>query len=194
MTAATVRIELEQIGRQAITVLYASINGEIDSQASFWTTRDAAFWPSIGQTDPSVQVEHIPTENFYVGHVPSLINAPVAKYPNCAAYGLSATPTPSTDDEGEIYDIKLAVEVMCKSHKDEQEVNSRCQRTVEAAHSVLAADAPRRFGGYATAPAYQTPTVTIGDVFIRREERSRGDRWFWQGGRLEYRLERFIQY
>jgi hypothetical protein len=195
--SANERLELEEIGRQAVLVLYASLNAEITAQqTNIWAARDAAFWPQIGKTNNGYAAESVPAGNFYVGHVPSLIEADIAKYPNVAAYAFTATPLVSDDSVGEMYDIRLAVEIMCKADSDEEEVNSRVHRTVEAAHSVLSDPTFRRqaYGGFIWAPENATPAVTIGDVFVRRQERSRGDRWFWQGGRLEYRLERYIGY
>lgn len=190
---ATDRIELEEIGRQVLLVLFKDLNNEIEELQAEWVARDQEFWAHLG-TERSITVEAVPDENFYVGHVPSLINAPIAKYPNCAVYGFQASPRVSEDDHGEFYEVRIAVEVMCKSERDEQEVNSRVQRTVDAAHSTLSKEGARELGGYVAGLMGGTPNITVGEVFVRREEKSRGDRWFWQGGRLEYRLDRFIQY
>lgn len=190
---ATDRLELEEIGRQVLLVLHSELNNEIEALQAEWTSRDQEFWGRLG-IDRSITVEQVPPENFYVGHVPSLINADIVKYPNCAVYGFQANPRRSEDDHGEFYEVRIAVEVMCKSERDEQEVNSRVHRTVDAAHSALSKEGARELGGFVAGLAGGTPNVTVGEVFVRREDRSRGDRWFWQGGRLEYRLDRFIQY
>lgn len=186
------RVELEEIYRQVILVLYDGLNNEIDELQAEWTARDQQFW-ALMDREREIEVEHIESNNFYPGHTPSLINAPVERYPNCSAYTFQARPQGSGDDQGEMYDVRLAVEVMCKSSLDEQEVNSRVHRTVDAAQSVLRREGPRKLGGYVSGLADSSPIITVGDVFVRREEKSRGPRWFWQGGRLEYRLDRFVQ-
>lgn len=190
---ASSRLEMEELARKAIIELSQNLNDQIDQMD--WFARDQAFWAAMGQTEHAAYtVEKIPLENFYVGHVPSLIEAPIEKYPNCAAYCFRATPTASADDIGEMYDIRMAVEVMCKGVESEEEVNSRVQRTVEAAHAVLCDPHARWLGGFAWAQLNNTPTITVGDLFVRRYEKSRGDRWYWQGGRLEYSISRYISY
>jgi hypothetical protein len=194
VSVSTDRLELEQIGREVIVMLHTQLNDRIEDQAMFWGSRDEDFAQRMGTDNPGVVVESIPTDNFYVGSVPSLIEAPVDKYPNCAAYAYSASPQLSDDDNADIYEVRVAVEIMCKSVTDEQEVNSRVNRTLEAAHSVFRTEGARELSGYIVGKVSATPIITVGDVFVRREQKSRGPRWFWQGGRLEYRLERYVQY
>jgi len=45
-----------------------------------------------------------------------------------------------------------------------------------------------------TVPKLNAPRQTIGDVFVRREKTNIGDRWFWQGGSLEYVVSKFVDF
>lgn len=184
----TVNTITEDIQRQAIKILYDGLNTEISTRASGWIAKDNTFFASIGRPSPGFTVESIESENFYPGNVPSLINAELEKYPNCAAYAWRATPRGSSDDMGEEYSIILEVELMVKSHLSELEVNSRIQKTLEATHAVLMRN---RSLNHKVTPI-GAPTVSMGDVFVRRAEHSRGDRWFWQGGALSYAINKYI--
>jgi hypothetical protein len=81
-------------------------------------------------------------ENFYEGHRPSLIRAPIDKYPNVARRGLSVQRRILNLPErphGQ-FNVLLYVEIMCKSIDDEETVNKRIVRTVEAVNAVMTDD------------------------------------------------------
>jgi hypothetical protein len=196
------KIATDDIQKAAVTILYGNLNAAIDAINATNAVLDAAWYTGLSRTDPMFAAEHIPGDNFYAGHVPGLINAPVAKYPNVACIANSGTPQESTDDWGEMYTLTLAVEIMCKSHSigdadDETqaqlEVNARVQRTMEAVHAVLSTETNRTLGGLVPKIA-ATPAVIVSDVFTRREEKSRGPKWFWQGARLEYAVDKYSGY
>lgn len=186
----TENITTETIQRQALKVLYDGLNTEINSRQAAWTAADTAYFASIGRAAPGFTVETIESENFYPGTVPSLIDAPLERYPNVSCYAWQASPTNSRDDDGENYNVTLAVEVMVKSMDNELEVNSRIQKTLEAVHAVLLANngLNRAVGRASINP----PIKSMGDVFVRRAKHARGDRWFWQGGSLTYQIDKFV--
>lgn len=190
---------LEQIARKTLLTLYSGLNDSIDAVNTLWATRDATFWAALGETDPDISAEHVPSGSFYTGHIPSLIDAPVEKYPNIAVIAYSSMPGSSQDDSAEQRPTTVAVELMVKSqivpddkeYVAQLEVNARCLRTMEAVHSVLLG--ARTLGN--TVPSFSaTPTVQVSDAFVRRVEKSRGDRWFWQGARLEYIVQKYQSY
>lgn len=180
-------IPTEDIQRQTIKVLYDGLNTEIAARSTAWTTKDTDFYASIGRSAPNFTVEDIEAENFYPGVVPSLIKAPIDKYPNVSAYAWIANPTNSGDDSAEEYRIVVSIEVMVKSIESELEVNSRIQKTLEAIHAVMVKNPSINH----TVNTISPPTKMMGDVFVRREAHSQGDRWFWQGGKLEYATEKY---
>ena len=184
----TVNSITENIGRQAIKVLYDNLNTRISSLSAGWIAEDATYFGSIGRSAPGYTVESITAENFYPGIVPSLITAPIENYPNCAAYAYLATPQVSRDDIGDFYTVRLRVEIMVKSEDSELEVNSRISRSLQAANAVMMEN--RTLNGLV--PKFGFPRETKGDVFVRREDKSRGPRWFWQGGSLEYEVDKYV--
>lgn len=206
----TTALLMERVQRAALLILFQSLNTAISAQNTLWSSRDSTFYAALSRTNPSISAESVANENFYVGHNPSLILAPKERYPNCSVFCYIATPIPTDDDWGERYRLTMGVELMVKSHNSEEEVNARIQRTVEAAHSVFMSDDNRRLpegsGGAKTAwQLSTTPLVTLGDVFVRQEEVApesgvygandlAENRWFWQGGRLQYDVERYIDY
>jgi len=154
----------------------------------------------LGRGAATWTVEAIANENFYPGTIPSLINAPIEKYPNVCVICYRGSPKTSQDDLGENYTHTLAVEIMVKSGTfldndpvehiifNEQEVNSRIQKTLDAAHLTLLDN--RRLNN--TIPELPAPEATIGDLFVRRTAGGQGDKWYWQGGTLQYNLDKYV--
>jgi hypothetical protein len=177
----TLSIGLELIGKQALGILKEGLNDELASRQADWETLDGL----MGYKP--ITVERVAPDNFYYGHRPSLIDAPLEKYPNCAAMAYSAQPAAEGDlhDHEDVYDVSLFVELMCKSD-DEGVVNSRIARTADAAHAVLIADPTLK--GLVVAIGNQ-PIVVLTDVFARPERD--GARFVWQGARLEYKIKKY---
>lgn len=197
----TGRLSLEAVQRQALIVLFNGLNSMLTSMNATWEAEDDALMTALGRPAATFTVEQVPNDNFYSGTIPSLINAPITKYPNVCSVCYTADPKESSDDTGENYTHTLAIEIMVKSGSwtpdpadltggifYEQEVNSRIQKTLDAAHLVLLAN--RRLNN--TVPELPAPRVTVGDLFLRREEHGHGDRWYWQGGALEYNLDKYV--
>lgn len=189
----TTIVGLEEMQRAALIQLFDGINDALDAQESFMADRDAEFAAALGRDYVALELEHVLPENFYTGHVPSLIKAPIDKYPNVCAMTTQATPAPGTEtiDQGEAYRMILYVEVMAKSMVSSSEVNSRVARMAEAANACIMRDSTLggRIFGFETAP-----TVLLGDVFARREKTSYGPEWFWQGARMEYTVRKEAGY
>jgi len=187
----TTRIATHEIQRDALVVLFDNLNDKIADLTPAWVARDTADYARLGRPAPGFTYEPVADINFYPGHVPSLINAPVERYPNVSTIAYQADPKRSSDDWGENYTVLLNIEIMCKSLKSEEEVNSRIQNLLEAAHLVMM-DSMNNQTLENTIPKLLMPRQTIGDVFVRRHEKSRGDIWFWQGGALTYPVDKFV--
>lgn len=183
---------LEEAVRAALLILHASLNGEIDAQNSLWASRDSAFLAALGRATTSYQLEHVQDQNFYAGHVPSLIDADKGRYPNVAVMGFQVIPQGTGEDYGEQFRIQLAVEVMAKSDSSEEEVNSRILRTVDSVHRVLMSGPGRNLSN-TVSRLHDVPQVVISDVFAVMETNSQ-ERWLWQGGRLTYNVDKFATY
>jgi len=175
-------LALEAVGKQALSFLQVELNDEIVAVQQEWAVLDAKL-----EYQP-IDVEMIMPENFYHGHRPSLIDAPVEAYPNCSVMAFSASPQISDWDHEDRYSLRLFVELMCKSDSDEGEVNSRIQRTADAAHRVLMRNPS--LGGLVDEVA-NTPTLEVSDVFTRMEQTRSGHKFFWQGARLEYTIMKY---
>ena len=197
MADYTQAIALNKIQQAALRILFEGLNAEITVQNGVFDITDGEFFAAIGQTDPNINAEQIPPDNFYAGHIPSLLKAEISKYPNVACIASQATPQRSTDDWGDMYNVSLAVELMARSEavpaakefQAQLEVNGRIQRMMEAAHVVILENRTLRN----TVPRLSSrPTVFVSDAFVRRENTSgTGDKWFWQGARLEYPVEKY---
>ena len=189
----SVRLGTEAIQRQAILVLFNNLNEKINFINETWSTEDDEFWSSMSRGNQEWFVENIDEQNFYAGTIPSLINSSIENYPNVCSICYIANPPGSLDDEGEFYQNLLAIEVMVKSYNSEQEVNSRIQKTLDAIHMTFMDSLENRTLNN-TVPRLNAPRQTVGDVFIRREKTNYGDKWYWQGGSLEYVVNKFVDF
>jgi hypothetical protein len=185
-------IGLEKIGRQMLLQLYNGLNAEITATNTLWLARDTTFATETGLVVPPVTLEAVANENFHHGHIPSLIEAPIEKYPNIAVLASSARPLgPEAGiDQGYEYTVTAYVETMIKSLVSQEETNARALRMIEAIHTVLMRDPT--LDGLVT--NVDLVSVDITDVFIRREAKSRGTEWWWQGGRLDYNVRKPASY
>jgi hypothetical protein len=193
------RLLLESIQREALITLFNGLNNKINDLYITWQNEDDELLNTLGRGNSTWTVEEINEDNFYPGTIPSLINAPIEKYPNCGVICYQAIPKSSSDDTGENYTNVLAIEIMVKSgpyNSDEigerlyheQQSNSRIQKTLDAAHLTILDN--RTLSN--TIPDLPAPRVSVGDIFIRREEAGKGPKWCWQGGSLEYNLDKYI--
>jgi hypothetical protein len=181
-------IGIEAIQRAAFVQLFADLNPALAQMSLYMTSSDEQIAALTGIPYEPTSVEPIVVENFYEGHRPSLINAPIEKYPNCAVMANQATPgVPDLIDQADAYRCVLAVEIMVKSYENEGTTNRRVQRTAEAVNVALMKD--QTLGG-AVASFDAPPVVVIGDLFVRKERTSYGPEWYWQGARLEYAIRK----
>lgn len=182
---------LELIEKQTISILFASLNAEIAVQASVWASTDQAFATNLSRPYFPIELEPVNSSNFYPGHTPSLIEAPINKYPNVSVMAYSAQPTGEQIDQVSSWNDKLYVELMVKSDTSEEECNSRVKRTASAVANVLLRE-PSLNGTILN--LQNPPSIDIGEVFVRREDGQTGVKWFWQGARLEFMFTRYSTY
>lgn len=176
---------MESLGLDVLLRLAASVNTAIHAQTSLWSSRDLDYASAMGLTYTPVIMEDIDKANMHLGHVPALIDAPIEQYPNLSVLSPDLSPVPTGGwDQGDDYALTFYVEIMVKDIVSQELVNRRAQRTMNAVHSVVMGD--KTLGG-----KYSDLHVTaagVSDVFIRREAKSRGPEWYWQGARLDYRV------
>jgi hypothetical protein len=176
------KIDTKKIQREALLILFDNLNDKIDELEEEWITEDIDLYNRMDRVAPDWSYEHIPADNFHPGTLAQLMNRPITEYPNCCTIAYLADPTNSDDDEGEMYRVRLAVELMVKSEKSEQEVNSRIKNVLEAVQAVFLDNYDNRTLNH-TISDLGRPRETTGDVFAIMKDNKR---WFWQGGSLEY--------
>lgn len=189
---------LERVQRSITLHLAENLNDQIAARTAEWALHDTLFYTALGRDDPEFTIEQIPSSSFFPGHNPNLIDQVKELFPSCSVIAYVGTPQNSTDDWGELYQIRIAIELMAKSVRSEEEVDVRVRRLAEAAHACFLGDLVRNLpdvDGSALIPRMaNTPTVTFGDVFIRHEGVDPEARWYWQGGRLEYIIDKYQSY
>lgn len=184
-------IGLEVIQRQCVLVLFDHLNNTIDQVAQTWETLDEEMADHMSLDFVPTVVEHIETKNFISGHKPSLINSPIDDFPNVAVICDMVAPSAMNRglDHFNSYMETLAVEIMVRSSTDEEEVNRRVHRTLDAVHVTLMAN--RTLKGVVQQTQEQ-PTAFIGGVNRREASRdaSYGKVWWWQGASLSYPVQK----
>lgn len=178
-------VGLELVQRAAFLTLYEHLNDAISFVEGNWAHSDQELFLRTNQPIERVTIEPIQGPCFYEGHRPSLIQAPVDQYPNVSVWAVRASPHGESEsaDHVDVWANLLYVEIMTKSLSDEGEVNRRTVRTAEAAQLVMSNNPT--LGGVVSGIDGDTST-SMSDVFVRRENTSYGQVWFWQGVRLEY--------
>lgn len=178
---------LEAIQRAAFLILFDSLNGAIEQINDFMAVSDEDLDLHLGRPYTATAVELVAPENFYEGHRPSLIDAAIGKYPNCSVWAVRTAPAPESSalDQMSISSTLLYVELMAKSAPEEGEgiVNRRLLRTVEAVNLCVASNPTLR--GLVNGRE-SDPTISISEVFTRKELTAYGPHWFWQGARVEF--------
>ena len=180
---------LELLQLEVGKVLYENLNNEIDQYQSEWQTRDAEWQSLSGLGDPGVVVEYFEDQNFHLGHRPSLIlnDVPKESYPNIAIMAYESRPTDQIIDQATNVIAAIDIEFMVKSETSELEVDRRTHRTLEAIYQVMINNSTLngKILGWDN-----EPTTQISEVFLRLEDLTHGEHWYWQGARLRYMVNR----
>lgn len=182
---------MERVAREALIILIETINDALPEQDDYWAPLDEELADLRGVDYAPITLEPVDLTNFYLGHQPSLIKAPVERYPNISVMADHAGTEGDNDyDQGEAYGLRVWVELMAKSVTGEEEVNARIQRMTDAVNICMVSNPTLR----GTIHGYDgPPSADIGEVFTRKERTTYGAEWFWQGARLEYRVRKEAQ-
>jgi hypothetical protein len=180
---------IEEVQRAAFYTLYDNLNDYIEAVRDLRAPSDEALADHLGIPYVPTEIETIEPENFYEGHRPSLIQAPVDKYPNCSVWTVRSTPGTGNElyDHQNIYRNLMYIEIMARSRNSEEEVNRRITRMAEAVNLCMLGNPT--LNGAVSGHEVQGSGI-ISDVFTRREESNRGPIWYWQGARWEYAVRK----
>jgi hypothetical protein len=182
------RVGLAELVRAGYIVLLEEMNQAITEENAYWVPLDEQIAELSGQPYVPTVIENVEFENFYRGHNPSLIEAPLERYPNVAVDADRASSSGNDDiDQGSMQGLSLYIEFMVKSEKDEGEVSDRAMRMLDAINAVMMSN--RTLGGVVNEIS-DTPTSQLSDVFVRSGDTSYGENWFWRGGRIEYEISK----
>jgi hypothetical protein len=185
-------IGLGQLKREAFLVLLQTLGEAIEQQNEYWIPFDEELAVLRGIDYQPLDIELVLPENFYLGHNPSLIEAPVEKYPNVAVDADRAGSALADDlDQAQMYGVSMYIEFMVKSNVSEEEVSARADRMLDAINICMMSNRTLRGS---THELGDTPTVQLSDVFVRKGDTSYGKRWFWRGGRMEYEVTKVSQF
>lgn len=182
-------IGLGDVQRAALLQIFDNFNEIADEVNRAYAQDDETTANRLGRSYVPVTIEPILNENFFEGHHPSLIEAPIERYPCCSSWASRATPAAGSilNDHSTVYSDLLYVEVIAKAIEGETMVNLRIQRMAEAANICLMKDPT--LGGRVSG-LVSDPTIMLSDVQIRKERIRYGNAWYWQAARLEYAVRK----
>jgi hypothetical protein len=190
-------IGFEPLSRATRLVLYEQLNDEIARQQERWALADLELQrlgldPDVGQ----VEVEQIPTANFFEGPHKSLLTSPIERFPNISTAAYMTVPSAEQFDQIDQNDLSLFVESMAIAGPVpdglevayETIVHRRIQRMTEAVAAVI-----RRSGTLlgTVNPIQMPPRGGVGNAsWLGKKDKGAGERYLWQGSRLQYTLQR----
>lgn len=182
------RIGMGLLTRAGKIILVQKLNAAIAAENDYWIPLDEELATLEGVEYTPMEIEVVASENFHLGHNPSLIEASVEKYPNVSVDADRAGSSGNDDlDQGSMFGISLYIEFMVKSEKNEEEVSDRAMRMLDAINAVMMSN--KTLGG-STHEIGTTPIAQLSDVFVRPGDTSYGKDWFWRGGRIEYTIDK----
>lgn len=193
----TGRLYDKQIGRATLKILFDQLNDKLEDMESVWQIEDEDFWVSVNRGVPDWSMENVPEENFHEGADPSLINSPIEYYPSVYVFCHQGNPTSSSDDTGELYAFTLDVELMAKSGSFTEvfdlnlanQASMRLNRLQEAVSLVILEN--RTLGGLVT--DINAPSMSKSQIFVKREDKGKNPKFYWQGGVLRYTVFKWVQ-
>lgn len=186
------------VARAAQLLLIQNLNDEIDHQQDRYLSADLAFQTIVGGGPGQTVLEHVAAANIYAGPHKSLLIAPPSYFPNVSVTAYRVTPRAAQSDDVDDLDIRLAVEVMVKAGPitnlnavdQETTLHRRIERTIEAADNVIRRD-PTLIG--TCVPGQDRPPIgAIGNQTDINQKSSSEPLHYWQGGRLEYTIQRQV--
>lgn len=177
---------LEIIEREVHVILFDQLNDELDVQEELWYQEDEEFGEKVGIDLGKTFLEHVPPENFYSGHRPSLLKGGAENFPNVCVMCYAAVPIDDID-QTQNWLVDIDIEVMVKSEIGEADANRKIHRTVEAINQVMFRN--DSINGYSIGYTGD-PDVIITNIFYQNEEVSHGKEWWWMGARIGYNIIR----
>jgi hypothetical protein len=193
------RIGLEDFDRAVFVQVLENINDALAQEGARWAHEDMEFNALIQKPAINSSLEQFRPATIHIGHRPSMVEAPVENYPSMAIMSFRSSPIADQNDQSETSSISLSIEAIVRSgpfdHEDktgdgETAVNRRAKRTAEAINHVMLSS--RNIVGFT--PPERAPVTIIGDVWTRDEQITNGNRWYFQGIRLEYAFRKMSVY
>lgn len=194
----------ERLAQETLLLLVQNLNTALGVEDAKWTTLDKDFSRELHIPGVVCNSDKVDNRDFYKGHRPSLIEAPIDRYPNVSVMSYHSEPSGDQGDQYEGQRIRIFIEAICIDGPYDQNtdgsvfdrngedlVNKKTQRMAEAIHAVLIDQ--RTLGGYAFEIG-PPPTVDWSDCMRRRESKGTGQDYYWQMVKLEYTLNKISSY
>lgn len=171
---------LEEVARDLLLVAKQNLNDAIDAVWQEMEDEDTDYYAALGESVP-VTPKPYPVR-FFLGHHPSVLDRPVADYPNITAVSYDSSPGNDTYDQVEVVSSRAYIEAFVV-HADESTVNRLAWRYAKALHRILTQY--KELADSRLEQITDAPRVLISNASARRIEEFKDDIVFIQGCRLE---------
>lgn len=185
----------EEIQRAVITQIRAHLADEIAGLKDLWDARDRDYCAMIGaQFEPTI-IPKVKDSNFYTGTKPSLVQAPLDRWPSITAFCGELVPAGDQPDHFGTLNIPIYVEVLCAAGPVEQEeiynakgivteeiLDRMLSRLTDAVHLCIMRNPTLGILAGNLTP----PSLITSQPFARAEEKGTGTRYIFQGRQLSY--------
>lgn len=188
-------IGFEPPARAVELMMKSSLNAQLVEQMDYWAGADLDLQQSWGSELGETKLEEFDDKNIVAGPRRSVIEAPPDRFPALSAMSYITNPKVEQIDTYDTYEFRLFIEVFVKTgpitdpvlEQHEQILGRRIQRSTEAAHRVIWRD--RTLMG-TVREIHLPPRGGIGNQQWVKHADEAGNRYLWQGSRLEYTLQR----
>lgn len=188
----------EMVQRAAILQIKTNIDAQMEVQENLWEQRDREYAQLMERAYVKTPLAPIEADNFYTGQRPSLVEAPLERWPNVTARCEEAQAFGQQADQYDTFSMSLFVEVLCAvgpgpdpndpvndDHDLEDQIDRQSHRLTAAVHCAIRLDPS--LGGMIH-PIQNPPTITPSLLWTRKgdEAPGSGDYYYFQGKQLKY--------
>lgn len=187
----------EQIVRAAIAQIQSNLEQATAQVQEVWDARDQDFAEQFDRPYRQTIIPQVTLKNYYTGQKPSLVEAPLDRWPSITVYCGNHSPAPAQPDEFGVTSIPLFIEVLCETGpiaeadlhdtegiEAEDKVFRIAERLASAVHISVTSDPT--LGGVLTGPIQGPPTVISAPPYARKASKGAGDNHIFTGRQLQY--------
>lgn len=194
-------IEHEQVQRAAKAQIMDFLPEVTKQLQGIWDQRDRNHAEITDTAFNKIKLPEVEKENFYTGLKPSLVEAPLFKWPSITVFCHNSKPSSFQADQYDTNDLSMGIWILCKIgpikeeniHEDEgikaeEELDSITQRLSDAVHICIKKDPC--LGGVIAGNIEKPPVIDQEMPWSRKKEKGTGNIYIFQGKQMMYTVQK----